>query len=166
MIIRHKYFTRVTVLVTTHVRLSRFFSVHCGRTLLAMIVGLTGWIALGRYFSMKLETCRVLKMTVARGTILPVFCLVLVAFVAKMAWLISYMLFFVDISLLAFLAKITSIQKPRHRSDHIVMIVVMILVDLLLDLRALVHNGIEWIFGHNVDLISWKGLHVIQIALP
>lgn len=52
--------------------------------------------------------------------------------------MIADKLFFVAISLLVFLAK-----KPRHRCEHIIMIVIMIQVILLLGLRALVHDGIE-----------------------
>lgn len=62
--------------------------------------------------------------------------------------------FFVVISFLAFLAKMTSIQEHRHRSDHIIMIAVMIKVDLLLGLWALVHDGIEGVFGKNMYLVS------------
>jgi hypothetical protein len=51
-------------------------------------------------------------MTIARGTILPVFRFILMAFVAYVTWLITDVLLFAVVSFLAFLTEITSIQKP------------------------------------------------------
>lgn len=42
VIFRHKHFASVAIIVTTHVQLSRFVSVHCGGTQTATIVRLTG----------------------------------------------------------------------------------------------------------------------------
>lgn len=153
VIFRHQHFASVAIFVTTHKQLSRFVSVHCVGTQTATIVRLTGWIALGRYFSVELEASVVLEMTIACWTILPVFRLILVTFLAQITRLIANMLFFVIITFLAFLAEITSIQETWHRSNYVIMIIVVIQVDILLGLWTLVHDGIQGLFGNNMDLI-------------
>jgi hypothetical protein len=82
VIFGHKHFTSVTVFVSTHVRLSPSVFVHRGGALTATIVCFTRGITLTALFCMQIITYFVDEMSVAIRTILPVFRLILMTFVA------------------------------------------------------------------------------------
>jgi hypothetical protein len=93
---------------------------------------------------MKVKTLVPIEETMTFLTLNPVsFFFIIVNFTASMTHIVTLVLFLVVISFVARCAKVVFSQKGWHGSDHVIVIIVKVQIDLFRRLWTTKNNGIE-----------------------
>ena len=107
---------------------------------------------------MKVKTHLTIEKPVAFVSLYPPILTFITNFTASVSFIVTFMVFFMIISFLAFCTVVISRKKCSHAANHIIMIIVIEQINLLISLWTAMDYSIKMLFGQPINLITRQNL--------